>query len=140
MIYKSFDELIEKECKWKGAKWRGRVYTWDLIDYCKELNIEVSSKDDKTALYNKLIQKTTHYKIYLRFRENALGINSYLYEEKFGISRKERLKMIEKGFIKIRYYVETTINSKLRKVPYADSHQFFKMTKEKIDKWLEDNN
>lgn len=141
IYYNSFDELVEQECKWRGTKWKGRVYKTDLIDYCKELGIKVNYKDDKTALYDKLIKRTTHYKIYLRFRGGALGVPSHWYEEKFGVTKSQRKKMIDSGFIKIRYTVDTKVfTNTYADVPYADAHQFFViMTQEKIDSWREKN-
>lgn len=141
IYYDNFDKLIESECEWSGSNWRGRVYKDDLIQYCKELNIEVKSNDDKSTLYQKIRANKSNYKIYLKFRDKALGVPAHWYEEKFGITKTQRKKMIEKDFIKIRYFVHTKVfTNTYADVAYADAYQFFnKMTQEKIDLWREEN-
>lgn len=137
MIYhNTFDKLIESDCTHTG-----RVYKDDLIKYCKELNIKVENSDTKYYLYKKIREKKSNYKIYLRFRDFACGIPSHWYQERFGITKTQRKKMIEKGFIKIRYSINTKIfTNTYADVPYADAYQFFnQMTQEKIDTWRREN-
>lgn len=136
----SFNEFIEECCISIDYNNKSRLDKECLINYCKELGIQVKSKDLKTDLYNKLMEKTTPYKIYLKFRDCAFGIPSHMYEKKFELKKTQRKKMLACGFLKIRYKVDTKVfTNTYADVPYCDAKQFFELTQVDIDTWREKN-
>ncbi|MGL4742294.1 MAG: hypothetical protein ACRC41_16120 [Sarcina sp.] len=141
MIYQdNFNDFIRAECLWSGTKYKGRIYRENFMTFCDELGIEYKKTELKNNLYEMLMKHTTHYKLYMRFRDSAFGVPSHWYEEKFGINKSQRKKMLDTGFIKIRYSIEAKVfTGTYADVPYVDAHQFYHMTQDKIDAWREKN-
>lgn len=92
-------------------------------------------------------KKLTKDEIYLRMRKSVsvediaahcqhLGVSSFNFQQKFGITHEEVKRMARFGFIKITGSQRIRLYGKYRNVDLYSVFDYFRLSQEDVDEWL----
>ena len=107
-----------------------------LICLAQEKEIETDKRMTKEEILDLLVEKMPFEKI---AEHCNLGVSSYSFQLKFGISHDEVKRMARLGYIKVTGNHKVWLFGKCR---YADTYSvfdYYRLTKEEIHEWLKAN-
>ncbi len=134
--YKTPTEYIIAELN-KNKGTQNNVMKCELLDKAKELEIEFDEKKiDKSELIDRIIEKIGVEAIAECY---GVGIGSYHWQQKFGITNADVKKMAKKGFIKITGQERYRAYGKYLWANLYSVFQYYQFSSEEIHRWLNNN-
>lgn len=108
----------------------------DLASLVRSFGIEVNEKKmSKEDLYLLLCEKISVEEIAEKCLH--LGVNSYFFQQKFGITHNEVKRMARLGFLKVTGSKCFRMYGKYRHADVYSVFDYFWLTKDEVDVWLE---
>lgn len=131
--FNSPEEFIRQICANRGTQ---NVIDKDgLVALARSFSIEVDEK------------KLTKDEIYLRMRKSVsvedivahcqhIGVSSFGFQQKFGITHEEVKRMARFGFIKVTGSQRIRLYGKYRNTDLYSVFDYFRLSQEDVDEWL----
>ena len=133
--YNTPKEFIIAECS-KNKGTQNNVMLSDLVAEADALKIEVSKSVTKKELVKLIIEKIGEKAFAEKYK---VGISSYHWQQKFGITNEQLRKLARKGFIRVTGKERFRIYGETRYANLYDVFQFFELTIEDVQKWLSES-
>lgn len=106
--------------------------------FCLKKGLEVKSKHTRDDMFDMIeAAEISTLEVYHEFRDE-LGVHFVDYAEKFNLTKNEYNKLKRLEFFVIERYYQTRAYGKYIEVPLLSAEQFFNVTREDIDKALND--
>lgn len=107
-----------------------------LIKIANSLGIAMGQNMTKAKIYDLILEKVSLEEFADML---ACGVRSGSFQQKFGITHKDVKRMARLGFIKITGYECIRLYGKHCNVPLYSVFDYFRLTKEAVRKWLDEN-
>ena len=108
----------------------------NLIEMAKAHGVEVDKNDTKEIIFVNLSKKMNIEDIAAVCN---IGIGSFGYQQKFGISKTDVKKMAEKGFIKVTGKQYFNAYGKRMCANLYSVFDYYRLTSDEVHKWLKEN-
>lgn len=133
--YTTPEEFVIAECS-KNKGTQNNVMLRVLLAEADALKIEVSKSVTKKELIKLIIEKIGAKAFAEKYK---VGVSSYHWQQKFGITNEQLRKLARKGFIQVTGKERFRIYGQTRYANLYDAFQFFELSIEDVQKLLSDS-